>query len=111
MTFTLSAPPPAANVPRHSVAVVQTSPQQIAVATAIDAIRKREPALYQVLHTALHGLLDPESTHIVRVPKEFLEISQGRVQVAHDILSLLDHCSEIVQRQQRGASPNGRATV
>lgn len=87
-----------------------TDPKAVAVAEAFDAIRKMQPILYAKIESALHDLLDPEMQHIKRVPPDKLQVSQGRVQIADDILGALDNCTEItsqakMQRDTRAGNP------
>lgn len=89
-----AAPPP------RSVVNVQfpADPKLVALAEAFDKLAKSEPALFQGLMVALHDVLDPEIKHIVRVPPDKILISQGRVQVADDILKSLDYSDAIARR-------------
>lgn len=84
--------------------------ESIALADVLDRIRKTQPALFSQLLVAFHAKLDPEARHIVRCPPAVLPTSQGRVQVAEDVLMVLDNCAAIAARQQRStpaAPPRG----
>jgi len=96
------APPSASPKPGTPITV---DPKVIAVAEVIEKIRATQPFLYTELSAALHGLLDQEFQHIVRVPRDKLETSQGRAQVAQDVLGALDNCAEIVRRKKTAGLP------
>lgn len=96
----LAAPPPA-----KTDVQLPFDPQSIALADALDRLRKTQPALFSQLLVAFHAKLDPEFRHIVRAPPHVLPTSQGRVQVAEDILAVLDNCAAIVLRTQQRSTP------
>ncbi len=82
----------------------KTSPQlpvskeAIAFAEALDGIRKTQPALFARLQESAHAFFEPESRHLVRVPPDKIFISQGRAQLAEDILVAIDNCTEIADK-------------
>jgi hypothetical protein len=87
------APPPRRAAPKLSV-----DPDVIALAVVLDVLRKTQPATFTQLSEALHGLLDKEGKLLVRVPHNLLPTSQGRAQIADDVLGALDNCALLAER-------------
>src|SRR5258708_13503717 len=102
--FNIAAGAPPSLPPKATVPVT-VDPKQIAVAEVIEKIRQTQPFLYSELSNALHDLLDPEFQHIIRVPPDKLQTSQGRAQVAQDVIGAIDNCAEIVRRKKASGLP------
>lgn len=96
------APP---SMPPKSSQPVTVDPKLIALGEAFEKVRVTQPFLYSEMARALHELLDQEFQHIIRVPRDKLETSQGRAQVAQDVIGALDNCAEIVRRKKAAGLP------
>lgn len=102
--FNIAAGAPPSAPPKAGIALT-VDPKIIAVAEVLEKIRQTQPFLFNELSTVLHALLDPEFQHIVRVPPDRLQTSQGRAQVAQDVIGAVDNCVEIVRRKKAAGLP------
>lgn len=91
-----SAPAPAASGRKLPV-----DPALIALADAFDRIQKTQPALFAQLAGMLHAKLDAELRHVLRAPGTVIQVSQGRAQIADEILEVLDNCDAIARQQRQ----------
>lgn len=98
--FPLVAPPPA----RTNAPVPAVDVQSVVLADVLHRLQKTQPGLFASLVVALHQKLDPELQHIKRVPRDLLPTAQGRVQVADEILVVVDNCAAIVASAQAKSS-------
>lgn len=84
-------------------------PLGIALGEVFDRIQKTQPVLFAQLVATLHAKLDPELRTIIRIRPDLILVSQGRAQVADEILGSLDTCDAIArhqrQRQQQTLAP------
>jgi hypothetical protein len=76
----------------------------VVLADVLDRIRKTQPALFSQLVVAFHQKLDRETDVFKRTNPERLPTAQGRVQVADEILTVVDNCAGIVIEAQRKAA-------
>lgn len=74
---------------------------KVALVKAFEGIKTAHPAAWGMLQRGLVELLGPEVRHIIRVPTALLEVSQGRAQIAEDILTIMDECSELAEELRR----------
>jgi hypothetical protein len=104
--FPLAQPPANANRKRTRV-TRELDKTGVALAAAFNQVRDHNPHAWGVLAEALHEFLDPEAAAFERAPPAILQTSQGRVQVANEILGLLDNATEVVERwkTQQGKPP------
>lgn len=71
---------------------------QYTLIRALEGVRVTYPEVWEMLSRGLREMLEPEMLHIVRVPLDRLQISQGRAQVAQDILRIVEHCGVLAEQ-------------
>lgn len=109
VTFPLAPPPPGMAAQRAApdrVSGVHTSAYEFA--EALERLRRTTPILFAQIATSLHQMLDQEKSVIVRIRPDLLQVSQGRLQVATEVLDVVDNCTLIAEKSaQAKAKKNG----
>jgi hypothetical protein len=77
---------------------------------ALERVKKAHPELWKQMVVEMRNKLGAEAAILVRAPVAVLQVSQGRAQVAEEVLALFERCSELneeVERLEGAPAPSG----
>jgi len=79
---------------------------QYELAKHVTMLKQGNVHLFNFIGTALSAIADPEMRRLLSVPRETIQVQQGRAQMVNDLLEVWYRCDQIVA-PVRPAAPAG----